>query len=133
MREFILYILYYDFFYYLSHRLLHTKWLYKIHKIHHKNNKPTYYDYYTIHILELPLTSVGLFLAIYLYKLYIYQLLCCVIFINIRGIMEHEYRFVYLVGEHHLIHHKYFKYNYGEYWLDCIFGTLYSNTNKLIT
>ena len=64
MKEFLLYILYYDLFYYFSHRLLHTRLLYPIHKIHHINIHPKYYDYYTIHILEIPLTSVGLFLSI---------------------------------------------------------------------
>jgi hypothetical protein len=130
MKEFLLYILYYDFCYYFLHRLLHTRVFYPIHKIHHKKYKPEYYDYYTVHILEIPLTSFGLFVAIYLRKLYIYQFLCSVMFINIRGIISHDYRFVYLTGDHHLIHHKYIKYNYGEYWLDYIFGTLHDN--KLI-
>jgi sterol desaturase/sphingolipid hydroxylase (fatty acid hydroxylase superfamily) len=130
MKEFLLYILYYDFCYYFLHRLLHTRVFYPIHKIHHKKYKPEYYDYYTVHILEIPLTSFGLFVAIYLHKLYIYQFLCSVMFINIRGIISHDYRFVYLTGDHHLIHHKYIKYNYGEYWLDYIFGTLHDN--KLI-
>jgi lathosterol oxidase len=124
MKEFLLYILYYDLFYYFSHRLLHTRLLYPIHKIHHINIHPKYYDYYTIHILEIPLTSIGLFLSIYLYKLYIYQLLCSIIFINIRGILEHDNTFICFIGKHHLIHHKYFKCNYGEYWLDYLFGTL---------
>ena len=85
MKIFILYILYYDILYYFLHRLLHTKYFYyNIHKIHHKKFNIKYYDYYTIHILEFPLTSVGLLLAIYLYKLYIYQLLFSIIFINIR-------------------------------------------------
>jgi len=126
MKIFILYILYYDILYYFLHRLLHTKYFYyNIHKIHHKKFNIKYYDYYTIHILELPLTSVGLLLAIYLYKLYIYQLLFSIIFINIRGIMMHDKRCIFLVGEHHLTHHKYLKCNYGEYWLDYIFGTQY--------
>lgn len=124
MKEFILYILYYDVFYYFLHRLLHTKYLYSIHKIHHKKNIPDYYDYYNIHILELPITSVGLIVAIYLYKLYIYQLLYAILLINIRGILTHDNQFVYLVGDHHLIHHRYYKCNYGEYWLDYIFGTI---------
>ena len=124
MKEFILYILYYDVFYYFLHRLLHTKYLYSIHKIHHKKNIPDYYDYYNIHILELPITSVGLIVAIYLYKLYIYQLLYAILLINIRGILTHDNQFIYLVGDHHLIHHRYYKCNYGEYWLDYIFGTI---------
>ena len=126
MKEFFFYIVYYDIFYYFLHRLLHTKYLYSIHKIHHIKNIPDYYDYYNIHILELPFTSIGLIFAIYLYKLYIYQLLYAIIFINVRGILIHDNQFIYLVGDHHLIHHKYYKCNYGEYWLDYIFGTVYN-------
>jgi lathosterol oxidase len=129
MKEFILYIVYYDFFYYFMHRLLHSRYFYPIHKIHHKQLQPQYYDFYNIHILELPISNVGLFFAIYLHRVYMYQLLCAVIFINIRGIMEHDARFAFLVGNHHLLHHQYFTCNYGEYWLDYIFGTL--RTNKI--
>jgi len=126
MKEFFFYIVYYDIFYYFLHRLLHTKYLYSIHKIHHIKNIPDYYDYYNIHVLELSFTSIGLIFAIYLYKLYIYQLLYAIIFINVRGILIHDNQFIYLVGDHHLIHHKYYKCNYGEYWLDYIFGTVYN-------
>jgi sterol desaturase/sphingolipid hydroxylase (fatty acid hydroxylase superfamily) len=85
MKEFLFYILYYDFFYYFLHRLLHTKFFYQIHKIHHTKSITNYYDYYTVHVLEIPLTSLGLLLAIYLHNLYTYQLLCSIIFINIRS------------------------------------------------
>ena len=69
-----------------------------------------------------------LIFAIYLYKLYIYQLLYAIVFINVRGILMHDNQFIYLVGDHHLIHHKYYKCNYGEYWLDYLFGTLHDNS-----
>ena len=129
MKEFILYIFYYDIFYYFLHRLLHTKYLYFIHKIHHQKNIPDYYDYYNIHLLEFPITSIGIIFAIYLFKLYIYQLLFAILFINIRGILIHDNKFIFIIGDHHLLHHKYYKCNYGEYWLDYIFGTL--NNKKL--
>ena len=132
MKEFVLYILYYDFFYYFLHRLLHTQLLYKIHKIHHLKIKPKYKDYYNIDFIEIPFTSIGLFIAIYLHKIYIYQLLYSLIFINIRGMMCHDSRFIFIVGNHHLLHHSHFKCNYGEYWLDYIFGTTYNNKTKIL-
>ena len=39
--------------------------------------------------------------------------------------MRHDDRFTWLIGNHHLLHHKYPQYNYGEYWLDWLGGTLY--------
>jgi len=119
--------LYYDFCYYFLHRLLHTRFFYPIHKIHHRKINTDYYDYYTVHILEIPLTSLGLLLAVYLHNLYTYQLISSIIFINIRGVMMHDNMFIFLVGDHHLIHHKYIRYNYGEIWLDYVFGTQYCN------
>ena len=126
MKPLLLYVLYYDIFFYFTHKLLHTRLLYSIHKIHHAKHIPNYYDFYTVHIIEVPLTSIGLFIAIYLHKLYIYQLLMSILFINVRGLMCHDYTCVNYIGDHHLLHHKYYKCNYGEYWLDYIFGTLYN-------
>jgi sterol desaturase/sphingolipid hydroxylase (fatty acid hydroxylase superfamily) len=126
MKELVLYVVYYDFFYYFMHRLLHTGMFYQIHKIHHYRIEPEYKDFYKVHILETPLTSIGLIFAVYLYKLYIYQLLCAIIFINVRGVMSHDKKFISLVGDHHLQHHKFFKCNYGEYWMDYLFGTLHT-------
>jgi sterol desaturase/sphingolipid hydroxylase (fatty acid hydroxylase superfamily) len=123
MDALIVYIFCYDICFYFIHRLLHTKYLYFIHKIHHKKYKPEYYDFYTVDLLEIPIQSIGLIIAVYLYKLYLYQLMYAIIFINIRGILTHDERFVKLIGDHHLYHHKYIVYNYGEYWLDYLFGT----------
>jgi sterol desaturase/sphingolipid hydroxylase (fatty acid hydroxylase superfamily) len=76
--------------------------------------------------------SIGLVLAVYLYKLYLYQLISAIIFINVRGILTHDERFANIIGDHHLDHHKYRVYNYGEHWLDYLFGTNISNKTKLL-
>ena len=130
MWMFFMYIMCYDMSFYFIHRLLHTKYLYFIHKIHHAKYNPAYYDFYTIDILELPFQSLCLLLPLF-YKIRFYQFLCALLFINLRGMMEHDERFKYLIGDHHLVHHKMIKYNYGEYWIDYIFGTVY-NKNRLI-
>jgi len=127
MIYFCIYVISYDIWYYFIHRLLHTRYFYYIHKIHHKHIQPKYNDYYSIDILEIPMQSIGLLVPIYFYKLHILQFLLTIFFINIRGVMEHEEKMVFLVGDHHLIHHKIPKYNYGAYWLDYVFGTLYEN------
>lgn len=128
MNVFLLYVLYYDVFFYFAHRLLHTRALYPIHKFHHAKHITEYHDFYTVHIIEVPFTSIGLFMAIYLHKFYIYQFILSILFINIRGMMCHDYKCVCYIGDHHLLHHKYYKCNYGEYWLDYIFGTLHNKT-----
>jgi sterol desaturase/sphingolipid hydroxylase (fatty acid hydroxylase superfamily) len=129
MVAFLIYLLCYDLWYYFIHRLMHSRYFYFIHKVHHKKRNPEYYDYYTIHILELPLQSVGIICPVYFYKLNVAQLICALLFINLRGIMEHDARCAFL-SDHHLTHHKIVKYNYGEYWLDYLFGTLYVNKER---
>lgn len=128
MKWFIVYLLYYDFFYYFMHRLLHTRYFYSIHKIHHRKPNPDYMDFYNVHLIEVPLTSVGLFIAMYLHEIYTYQMISCILFINARGVMSHDTRCVFLVGDRHLDHHKYIYCNYGEYWMDYIFGTARATT-----
>ncbi len=44
--------------------------------------------------------------------------------------LRHDKRFVWLIGNHHLLHHKYPRYNFGEYWLDKLFKTNYPNINE---
>ena len=39
-------------------------------------------------------------------------------------------RFIFLIGNHHLLHHKYPNYNYGEYWIDSLCRTKYINNNE---
>lgn len=125
MLAFFIYLTCFDIWYYFIHRLLHTRYLYFIHKVHHQSYKIKYYHYYKIHILELPLQSIGILLPIYFYKLQMLQLIYAIMFINIRGLLEHDTRITLSFSNHHLIHHKLPNYNYGEYWLDYIFGTVY--------
>jgi len=103
---------------------MHTKYLYPIHKIHHSSYKTKYIDFFKVEYLEYPLSSIGLYIAMYLYGIYIYQLLFALSIIIIRGSMEHDERFVWIIGNHHLQHHAYIYCNYGEYWVDYVFGTI---------
>jgi sterol desaturase/sphingolipid hydroxylase (fatty acid hydroxylase superfamily) len=37
--------------------------------------------------------------------------------------MRHDKRFVWLIGDHHLLHHRDGRYNFGEGWIDSLCGT----------
>jgi len=124
----IISILSYDIWFYISHVLLHTKFLYKYHKEHHVNTKPRFLDTYVGHILEGPFQGIGMFVP-YLFISYTYtQTGLILMFLNIRGMMRHDDRCSFIIGNHHLIHHQYPNYNYGEYWIDYL-----CKTNKLIS
>jgi len=60
----------------------------------------------------------------------IYTFMLSIVLINMRGMMRHDTRFTWLIGNHHILHHQYPQYNFGEYWLDKLFGTKYPNTHE---
>jgi sterol desaturase/sphingolipid hydroxylase (fatty acid hydroxylase superfamily) len=133
MIEILYYIVCYDVWYYLSHIILHNKKIYKtIHREHHSTDysKISYKDTYVGHIIEGPFQGIGVLFPLLLIKLNIKTLICSLIIINIRGMLKHDKQFIWLIGNHHILHHKYPKYNYGEYWLDKLLGTDYPNKNE---
>lgn len=130
MYNIIFYIVSYDIWFYISHLILHTDYFYKtIHKYHHASNYKTmnYKDTYIAHYLETPLQSLGLLVPILFIKFDIYVLIYALLFLNIRGALRHDVNYIWLIGNHHILHHQYSQCNFGEYWLDKLFGTLKKN------
>ena len=130
MLPILLSILSYDLWFYISHILLHKASLYKYHKEHHLKIVPTYLDTYVGHPLEGPFQSLGTFVPFFFFTYSLWDICFILFFLNMRGMMRHDERFVYLIGNHHLLHHKYPNYNFGEYWLDSLFGTKYPHTHE---
>ena len=126
MINIFLSILGYDIWFYISHLILHTKYLYIYHKEHHKNTiNLTFLDTYTGHILEGPFQGIGILLPyVFSLSMTITDFIIVLILVNIRGMMRHDYRCVWLIGDHHLLHHQYPKYNYGEFWIDYLCNTI---------
>jgi Delta7-sterol 5-desaturase len=135
MLTFIFYIFSYDIWFYISHVILHYSYFYKnIHKKHHNIDCKTmqYKDTYTSNWIESPLQGLGLFIPLLCVPFNPYIFLCALLFVNIRGMIRHDRRFVWLIGNHHILHHKYPQYNFGEYWLDTLCGTKYPNKNEYV-
>lgn len=125
----------YDIWFYMSHIFLHNKTFYKlIHKEQHDINYKTinFKDAYTGHFIEGPFQGLGVLFPLFFIKFDLYIFLVSILLINIRGMLRHDNRFIWLIGNHHILHHKYPQYNFGEYWLDKLFGTIYPNTNEYI-
>jgi sterol desaturase/sphingolipid hydroxylase (fatty acid hydroxylase superfamily) len=70
------------------------------------------------------------FLIPLFYEINIYASIIAWIIIMFRGLARHDNRCSWLIGNHHILHHKYPKYNFGEYWLDLTFGTLCPEVNQ---
>ena len=123
---FIFHIMSYDIWYYISHRILHNRTFYFIHKKHHSklSSKLTYLDAYSGEIIEVPLQTMGILIPCIIINKNNIVLLNAFIYVLIRGFMEHDKRCIWLVGNHHLLHHTYPNYNFGEKWLDNLLGTI---------
>ncbi len=132
MFVYLLHLVCYDLWFYLTHICLHNIRLYKYHKCHHltMHNDLTYNDAFTGHIIEYPIQTVGIFIPNIVIEFNFRAALCVYIFVTIRTYLYHDHRCSWLLGNHHLLHHKHPKYNFGEYWIDSIFGTLYVPNNR---
>lgn len=130
----LLHILFYDLWFYISHVLLHYPKFYKIHKQHHikQHDKLEWYDTNEGHYIEHLLQPLGMFIPCFFNSFSYKYFFIAYIFIAIRALMRHDNRFTYLIGNHHILHHKYPNYNYGEYWIDKLCGTVYPNKNEYI-
>jgi len=128
MYIFLLHVICYDLWYYFTHICLHNIMIYKkYHKYHHITtyDKITYNDAFAGHLIEYPIQTVGIFIPNLVIEYHISSIMFVYIFITIRTYLNHDHRYTWLIGNHHLLHHKHPKYNFGEYWTDAIFGTLY--------
>ena len=123
---FMFHIISYDIWYYISHRILHHRNFYFIHKKHHSklSNKLIYLDAYSGEIIEAPLQSIGILIPCIIINKNNIVLFNAFVYVFVRGLMEHDKRFIWLVGNHHLLHHTYPNYNYGEKWIDNLLGTI---------
>lgn len=129
----ICFIYCYDVWFYISHVILH-KYLYKIHKIHHSADYKTitYKDTYVAHYFESPFQCLGFLVPLIYIDQKPIHIFCSAFLIILRGLLRHDHRFVWLIGNHHILHHKYHNYNFGEYWLDRGFGTHYPHKEECI-
>ncbi len=118
-------VLSYDVWFYLIHRMFHHPILYSYHKKHHINVYPTWLDTFYADKLENSIMGLGAFFpALYFHNYYLEMMIASFICF-MRGVLHHDKRFVFLVGDHHLVHHKTFNYNYGSAWIDALMGTRY--------
>ncbi|NDC83700.1 hypothetical protein EB093_08595 [bacterium] len=118
----------YDIWTYFLHRLLHLPSFYFLHRIHHvvKHDELEYTDAHREHWVESFAKPVGLLIPCFLGHASAASLGATAAIIYVRGMMQHDRRFIWCVGNHHLLHHRYPKYNFGEEWVDFLFGSRYA-------
>lgn len=132
-------ILIHDAWFYWTHRLLHTKYLYaKVHRIHHQSHNPTPWAAFAFHPVEafvqaIILPIVALFMPLHPFTVVIWMLYMTGM--NVFGHLGFELfpknflrywpLYWHNTGVHHNMHHRCVNYNFGlyfNYW-DLLFKT----------
>ena len=130
----VIMILFHDFYFYWTHRLMHHKRLFKyIHKVHHDSTNPSPWAAYSFHPMEaiiqaMVLPIILIFMPVHATVVFLFT--TYMILQNVRGHLGFEMlpnRFLRtklfnwsLTTVHHNMHHQYFNCNYGLYfsWWD---------------
>ncbi len=122
---FIPHIIISDSVFYWTHRLFHTKLLYPLHKQHHEWHQPVSVSFLDSHPLEHLLVNVPtVIIPLIILPVSDFQQALWIISATINSVTGHMYSLD--SKQPHVLHHKYFKYNYGAggcHLMDRIMGT----------
>jgi len=121
--DFLYYVLAYDVWFYMVHRLLHVPYLYKrYHYQHHAHTHPTCHDTFTAHAVENVFSGLGIVWP-FLFGCSKYHGVAAWLFCFGRGIARHDRRCAWLFGTHHLQHHITPGVNFSAVYIDWLCGT----------
>jgi Delta7-sterol 5-desaturase len=132
-------ILWHDFYFYWTHRLLHTRWLFRrVHGVHHRSRNPSPWAAFSFHPIEALITSMVVPFALFAVPLNEYVVLAFAIHqivrnalghaaieILPRGFVRHWLGGRFITTTHHHLHHETGRGNYGLWftWWDRWCGT----------
>lgn len=132
-------ILWHDFYFYWTHRLLHTRWLFRhVHGVHHRSRNPSPWAAFSFHPIEALVNSMVLPIALFAVPLNEYVVLAFAIHQIVRnahghaaieslprGFVRHWLGGRFVTTTHHHLHHETGRGNYGLWftWMDRWFGT----------
>ena len=122
-----------DFHFYWTHRLFHTKWLYKtFHKCHHESYNPDLFSAMSFHWFESCIYFSSALLVSWILPLWTFRLL--IIGLIIFPLEDHLGHGTWSLesSHNHYIHHSKFNWNYGSSPLwDHLMGTIRENNGSM--
>lgn len=132
-------IVWQDFHFYWTHRLLHTRWLFRnVHAVHHRSRQPSPFAAYSFHPIEAVNNSLGLISALMAVPVNEVVLSIFLVHQIVRsthghaavetmqhGFTQSKFWGHFITTTHHHMHHENPRGNFGLWftWLDRIFGT----------
>lgn len=116
----------YDLWFYIVHRLLHLPRFYaRYHSQHHQHTHPSYKESFSASTEENVVGFLGILIPLaFTSEICVPSFAAAYIYCFVRGILRHDSRASWLVGDHHLRHHIQPSCNYSSYYVDYMFGTL---------
>ncbi|EQA44430.1 fatty acid hydroxylase family protein [Leptospira broomii serovar Hurstbridge str. 5399] len=135
-----------DFYFYWTHRLMHTRLFFKtFHKVHHDSITPSPWTAYSFSPWEALIHAMIMPIVASLFPVHTIALVIFMTFQIIRNVLGHSgYEMLpsWIISNgilkhintntNHDMHHQYFRYNFGLYttiW-DSIFGTVHPDYEK---
>lgn len=132
-------LLWQDFYFYWTHRLLHTRWLFQhVHGVHHRSRNPSPWAAYAFHPAEALNNSIMLLIALAIVPVH-EAVLAIFVFHQIirnthghaavetmpKGFARHPIWGRFTTTTHHHLHHETARGNYGLWftWWDRVCGT----------
>jgi sterol desaturase/sphingolipid hydroxylase (fatty acid hydroxylase superfamily) len=126
---FALHLLGYDIWFYISHRVLHSYPLWS----HNEKQYPHWGDAYHGQWASTVFQGIGFVVPWLCTSFWSWPAsLLALLFINARSLARHDPRMMTWIGNHHLLHHQFPAWNFGEYWLDRVCGTACPYQNRVV-
>jgi lathosterol oxidase len=132
-------IVFHDFYFYWTHRLMHHKKLFKyIHRVHHESTNPSPWAAYSFHPWEALIQAMVLPILVFTLPLHPLVIFIFLTYMIVRNVIGHLGFEILPTGftknkwvswntaiTHHNMHHEHFHVNYGLYfsWWDRLMNT----------
>lgn len=132
--SFVITLLFHDFYFYWTHRLMHHKKIFKhVHRVHHESTNPSPWAAYSFHPWEAVIQALVFPIMVFTLPLHPFVLTLFLTYMIVRNVIGHLGFEIFPKGftknkwfgwttavTHHDIHHERFHSNYGLYftWWD---------------
>lgn len=135
-------ILFHDFYFYWTHRLMHHKAIFRhVHLVHHQSTNPSPWAAYSFHPIEAVVQASVFPIMVFTVPAHPIALTVFLLYMIVRNVLGHVGFEIYPKGfiaskwlnwntstTHHSMHHKFFDCNYGLYfsWWDDLLRTTHA-------